>query len=192
MAVCECGSSLKPAGVGVRAFASDSRYNPRMRYAESLALLVLLAGCDSKPEEKPKDGSKPAAHDNKPAPHNPKAASKDSDIEGDLYMNLPSDLAASMGVEAYPGARVLKSMTGVKGGTPGESYRDIIFFTHDHASKVAEFYKTRLVEAKSVGDLMEKMNVLVDGKNSKGENVRVQAQTMADPTHVHFIIRKPE
>ncbi len=81
----------------------------------------------------------------------------------------------------------MKAIQAVK----GEGYRDVIFFTHDPASTVAEFYKAHLPEAKSVGEILQNMNVYaLDGKNASGDNVHVQAQTVGDMTHIHVIVRK--
>jgi hypothetical protein len=121
----------------------------------------------------------------------PKSASSDADLNGDQFIDPPADLVASLGVDAYPGAKVLKALQAVKGGTETESFRDVIFFTHDPASKVAEFYKIHLPEAKSVGEILQNMNVYaLDGKNASGDIVRVQAQTLKDMTHIHVIVRK--
>lgn len=167
-----------------------------MRKYIVLAAILCLVGCGSKsePTEKPKPpavGGKPERTEPRSSAGEssaaPKSNASDYDLNGPLYMDPPADLVASMGVDAYPGAKVMKAIQSLK----GEGYRDVIFFTHDPASKVAEFYKSHLPEAKSVGEILQNMNVYaLDGKNVSGDNVHVQAQTVGDMTHIHVIVRK--
>lgn len=148
----------------------------------ALAGFAFLIACDSKTESKAKE--KDTTH---------KSASKDTDLESDMYIDPPAELVAGLGVDAYQGAKVFKHLQGVKGGEGQDAYRDIIFFTHDSPSKVAEFYKTHLPEAKPVGEMLQGMNVYaLDGKNSKGNSVRVQAQGYGGLTHIHVVVRKPQ
>lgn len=161
-----------------------------------LVALLVLAGCGSsnQPPAKENTKSNPPGKEGNRAERRPAPAPKadnPNNIDGNQYMDPPADVVAGMGVDVYPGARMLKAMQGVKGTTEDISYRDLIFFTHDPASKVAEFYKTHLPEAKSVGEIMQSMNVYaLDGKNAAGDSVRVQAQGTKDLTHIHIIIRK--
>jgi hypothetical protein len=152
-------------------------------------LLALLAACDSKAET-PKASDTPKGGEPAPATNAPdKPAPKDGDfLKSDMYVDPPAELVSSLGVEPYPGAKVFKSLTGVK---KGDAYRDVMFFTTDSAAKVGEFYKTKLKNAKPVAAELQNENLCVlDGQNEKGDKVRIQAQSQKGRTHIHVVTQK--
>lgn len=157
-------------------------------------LFVIACGADKEqPSTAPANGKSPETGGvrSEPAPAKaiPAAASKsDDDLSGDMYIDPPKELVDGLGVDVYPGVRVFKYLTSVKGTDEKHPYRDVIFYTHDPASKVNDFYKQHLPEAKPVGEMLQGLNVYVlEGKNAAGETVRIQAQTMKDVTHIHVI-----
>lgn len=115
------------------------------------------------------------------------------DLDGGNFIEPPAALLETLGVDPYPGAKVMKSFSTFKQESAKRTYLDVIFFTRDPASKVAEFYKARLPEAKVVAEDMRTMNLFaLDGKNSHGDKVRIQAQSAKEMTNFHVIITRPK
>ncbi|HLG42742.1 MAG TPA: hypothetical protein VI643_05205 [Planctomycetota bacterium] len=160
-----------------------------MKYGLLLALLLGAVGCDAKPGSS--DASDPAAKEEPPKKTDPKGG--ETSLDSGQFVEPPAALVESLGVEAYPDAKVMKSFASFTKEKADSTYRDVVFFTRDHASKVGEFYKSRLKDPKQIGESLRSMDLFViDGTNSRGEKVRVQAQTVKDITSFHVILVKPK
>jgi hypothetical protein len=94
--------------------------------------------------------------------------------------NNPEQAARNLGIDMYPGARVLKGNTAAMGGTHTVSAE---FESDDAADKVAAFYKSKLPNANiNVAEQDHYTIVSTDNKNLITINIEPQGST----THIHI------
>ncbi len=104
-------------------------------------------------------------------------------------MDPPADLIEAIGAEVYPGARVLNFMKALKSEVAGKVMMDYVFFSNDDAKKIRDFYVGKLTDGKNGEEMMEKMGTFVaKGKNSKGQEVVVQASGIKGKTTFHYVV----
>lgn len=150
-----------------------------MRLLPGLVLCALVA-CDS---------GKPAATKDKPSKAD-RAAKADKDLDEQLIAP-PADVVAALGVDVYPGTRMLKGFTAMRSDVGDRVAVDYIFFTTDPAVKVRDFYAGKLTASKPGDPAMEKMGAyVVKGTNANGEEVQIQARTLGAKTSFHFVVTK--
>jgi hypothetical protein len=157
-----------------------------MRHAIAVAVIAhLLAGCGSKTDSAPSEGSSSGS------PSSSKAKTKEQKATQELESQLvapPAEVVAGLGAEVYPGARMLKSFKAVR-SDPSIPRVDYIFFAKDPPKTIQDFYKARLTDSSYGDPAMEKMGgFVVKGKNSRGEEVTVQAQGRGELTTFHFVV----
>jgi len=103
----------------------------------------------------------------------------------------PAEVVSALGVAAYPGARMLKGFTAMRSEAGASVMIDYVFFTPDPATKVRDFYASKLTAARPGDPAMEKMGAyIVKGTNANGEPVTVQARTLGAKTNFHFVVTK--
>ena len=146
---------------------------------------LMVTGCGSPPPEK---ASGPRSmmdlKKDRTSPANPSTQAPDD------FIDPPASLVAESGIDAYPGAKVMRGVSAVKGGAE-DDFLDVVYFTNDDGKKVFEFYRLRLLEPKVVGEDLQKSGVYcIDGKNAEGDEMRIQAHTIKGRTNVHVIRRK--
>lgn len=144
--------------------------------------LCLLVACDS--------GSGGVKGD-KPKPTKAEKAAKAAKELDDQMIAPPADVVGALGVEVYPGARMLKGFTAMRSEANGRSTVDYIFFTPDAAAKVRDFYAQKLTDVKPNDPTFEKTGVyIVKGTNANGDEVHIQARSHGEKTDFHFVITK--
>jgi hypothetical protein len=152
--------------------------------------ILFLVGCaadkptvDAGLKRKSVDFTMPA---DRPAPVDP-GAKIDDDTK---FKDLDPAILASIGVEAYPNARIPLDVTGT---TVTDGGLKMLLVTLDPPQKVSEFYLENLRGARQVGPKVEGMTVYaLDGLNKSGKKVRVQAQGGPNLTSIHIIVRKSD
>jgi len=152
----------------------------------SVAGLLVLVGCTGSEQAQAKpEKAKPnlAVPTDRAAPVNP----NDSFDDASKFIEVDDELTGALGVQTYPKAKIAKGTTGaevVDGGLR------LVLVTKDSPKEVAAFYLKSLAEAKQVGPKVDGMTVYaLDGKNSRGQNMRVQAQGGPKLTSIHLILR---
>ncbi len=93
--------------------------------------------------------------------------------------NNPDQAASNLGIEVYPGARVLKGNTAAMGGTHTVTAE---FESDDPPDKVAAFYKSKLPTANiNVSDQDHYTIVSTDNKNL----ITINIEPQDGKTHIH-------
>ncbi|HEY5934539.1 MAG TPA: hypothetical protein VIU61_07890 [Kofleriaceae bacterium] len=153
-----------------------------------LGLCVVMA-CDSK---QPGAGDKASDRaGDKAKPTKAEKAAKSAKQFDEQLIDPPADVIAALGVEVYPGARMLKGFTAMRTEAKDHFSVDYIFFTTDPAAKVRDFYAGKLTAVKPTDPMFEKMGTfVVKGTNANGEDVHVQSRSLGAKTDFHFVITK--
>ena len=160
-----------------------------MRWIAFILVVISLGlnGCGSPPETKSTSASSGAATK---MDRNLDSKNSNSGAADDL-IDPPAKLIAESGVDAYPGAKVLRGASAVRGGAE-DDFLDVVYFTNDDGKKVFEFYRMRLLEPEVIGENLQKSGVYcIDGKNAAGDEMRIQAHTINGKTNIH-VIRRPK
>ena len=152
-------------------------------------VLCVLVACDSKqPAAGDKVGDKAG---DKPKPTKAEKAAKAEKQFDEQLIAPPADVVAALGVDVYPGARMLKGFTAMRTEAKDHFSVDYIFFTTDPAVKVRDFYTGKLTAVKPGDPMFEKMGTyVVKGTNANGDAVHVQTSTHGTKTDFHFVITK--
>jgi len=161
----------------------------------AILLIASLIGC-GKPDateqpstEAPKSGMNVGS----PEVEASRNKSRRDDNGESLLVEATPDMLPGIGLDIYPGAKVMKAFKAVTNESRGRKTTGFIIFTDDTPKKVGDFYMTRVKDAKKVNpDSTDNVVFAIDGKNSDGLDVRVQAQGVeGSRTTINILVQQP-
>ena len=159
-----------------------------MRILLALVPVLLLVGCGSKPADLATGNA-----ENRERSTQSNSKKSDADLSNeDIYMNPPADLVAATGIDAYPGAKVMKFVKAVKSTVRDTTLYDTIYFVNDAPEKVIAFYQDKLPEAVREDMPAGTGIFILKGKNRDGWPTTVRAAGQQGRTNIHVVVEKKE